>query len=136
MKKLEDIPKKQAFTTPDGYFDKLPGRIQARIDAGQKSQWSWSWSVSVRYALSAAVVVVALVIWLRPAAPGIEEQLSLIDADQIALYLDDADVTSEEMADEVDWSREDLDALEQEVYFNMDNSGLDEIIDDIDLENL
>ena len=31
MKKLEDIPKKEIFDVPDGYFEKLPGKIQARI---------------------------------------------------------------------------------------------------------
>ena len=31
MKKLEEIPKKEVFKVPEGYFENLPGIIQARV---------------------------------------------------------------------------------------------------------
>ena len=39
MKKLEDIPKQNIFEVPDGYFDKLPSVIQARIAKPEPKFW-------------------------------------------------------------------------------------------------
>lgn len=136
MKKLEDIPKKQVFKTPEGYFDRLPGVIQSRIEAERKERWSFSWSTSLKVALPTLVVVVALVFWLQPVPQDIAQELDQIDTDQIAFYLDEIDVSTEELTSEIEWSTADLDDLEHEVYFNMDNSELDELMENIELDNL
>ena len=34
--KLEDLPQKEIFDVPEGYFEKLPGTIQARIAERQQ----------------------------------------------------------------------------------------------------
>jgi hypothetical protein len=39
MKKLEDISKKNIFEVPDGYFEKLPGIIQARVAKPESTPW-------------------------------------------------------------------------------------------------
>jgi hypothetical protein len=136
MKKLKDIPRKQVFTTPGGYFDRLPGIIQSRIEAEQKQRFSFSWGVSLKYGLPALVIVVVLVFWLQPPPRDISGQLSMIDTEQIALYLEEIDITTEELTSEIEWSSDDLDELENDVYLNMDDSGLDDLIENIELDNL
>lgn len=136
MKKLEDIPKKQVFTTPEGYFDKLPGVIQSRIQAESTKGWSLSWSMSLKLALPTVVIALALVLWLRPESQNIEEQLSMIDTEQLTFYLDELDVTTDDLATEIDWTTADLINLEDAVYINMDNSELDALMENIELDNL
>jgi hypothetical protein len=56
--KLADIPKKDVYRTPEGYFDSLQGRIEARIDSAKKdnSRTLDSSSWMVRYGVAAAVL--------------------------------------------------------------------------------
>lgn len=36
----------QPFTTPDGYFDALPGRVMQRIAARKRRQLVWRWAAA------------------------------------------------------------------------------------------
>ena len=54
MKKLEDIPKKQNFEVPEGYFEKLPGIIQSRVTQQHKEK-SWGFDAPLRTSLCPAV---------------------------------------------------------------------------------
>jgi hypothetical protein len=36
MKRISDIPKKENFKAPDGYFDELPDKLRTRIEAGKE----------------------------------------------------------------------------------------------------
>jgi hypothetical protein len=136
MKKLEDIPKKSVFKVPDGYFDQLPTVIQARMAEGKRSPLSGVFGFSLKYALPVIVLVVAGVFWFRP-DPSIERQLNDIDAEQIALYLDDSysgeiNVGTEDS--QAGWTEEELNELEDDVYSNMeDGNEIEDILDDIDL---
>jgi hypothetical protein len=137
MKKLEDIPKKTVFKVPDGYFEQLPTVIQARMaeEAG-RSPLAGVFSFSLKYALPAIALVVAGIVWFRP-EPSIEGQLGEIDADQIALYLDNTYANEIAIASEeslVEWTEEELNALEDDVYSNMEfGDELEDVLDDIDL---
>ena len=56
MKKLDEIPKKSIFEAPEGYFDRLPGIIQARVSplavgAKQGPQWMPYFFFGLKYAL-------------------------------------------------------------------------------------
>lgn len=136
MKKLEDIPKRNLFKAPDGYFEQLPTVIQARMgEEGIRSPWANVASFSLRYAVPVIVLVLAGIFWFRP-EPSIERQLNEIDGDQIALYLDDTYANEINEADEshTDWTEEELNALEDDVYSEMElGTETEDILDDIDL---
>jgi len=136
MRKLEDIPKKSLFKVPDGYFDQLPTEIQARMTKeGRRVPVSGAIGFSLKYALPVVALLVAGIIWFRPAQP-LEDQLNDIDTEQIALYLDNSEhVDLEENHETMDWTRSELDELEDTIYSNMEYSN-DNILDDIDLDNL
>lgn len=137
MKKIEDISKESIFKVPEGYFDKLPGVIQSRVASQKKSAFSFSWNVALRYALPAIVVIIAGIYWFRP-APGLDEQLNSIPAEQIAFYLDDLDLHDDEVQDEEPWTVEEMDQLESDVYDQMDTSEdfEQEMMDALDSDNI
>ncbi|HZY82929.1 MAG TPA: hypothetical protein VFE50_25590 [Cyclobacteriaceae bacterium] len=129
MKKLDDIPKKNIFKVPDGYFEELPAVIQARMAKEPKKSY---FVPVVKYAVPVAAMLIAALIWFRPAA-SIESELDKIDSNQIALYLDNAYASDVDHEDESDWTTDELDALEQDVYSSMEYSVEEDILDDIDL---
>jgi len=137
MKKLEDLPRKADFKVPDKYFDELPTRIQARINAG-KSTPAFVPRFALRYALPLIGLIAIGLFWYNQSNQSITDELAKIDEAQLSFFIDDPDLTSEELAENVTWSSDDLEALEQEVYDVLDASseGLDIVIDELDFENL
>lgn len=120
MKKLEDIPKKNIFQVPEGYFDELPGRVQARISAGNVSRaTSWSWTTALRYALP-SLVAVALFAgwWLKNDAPegDAEAILASIETEQLAAYLEEYELIGDDLILYDELTEEDAAAIEDEVY--------------------
>jgi RNase adaptor protein for sRNA GlmZ degradation len=136
MRKLEDIPKKQVFQTPEGYFDQLPTKIQKRIAEDSRRSSSMSFiSYSLKYALPVLALVIAGILYFRP-EPSIESQLNDIDSEQIALYLQNAEHPDpEDLPDPDGLTTNELNQLEDEVYSNMEYSN-EELIDELDLDNL
>lgn len=136
MKKLDDIPKKNVFKAPDGYFDHLPTIIQARITKKsiQPAHTTLTgFAFVVKYAFPVVVLIAVGIFWLRP-GPSIESQLNDIDANQIALYLDEGyDSETHFDSDAGDWTEQELIELETAVYSNMDYPVDQDILDDIDL---
>jgi hypothetical protein len=127
MKKLEDIPKNNPFSVPDGYFDKLPGIIQARISASTPEKQARPY---FRYALQYAIPVIALIIvaliYLAPKeSENYNDILATVSTEQLAAYLADSDITTEDILESGELDDESAEAIEAEVYFN-----------DIDLEDL
>jgi hypothetical protein len=137
MKKLEDLPKRVDYKVPDGYFDSLPGRVQAKISAGKKAGWQFNLGLYIRYALPMMALLGIGIFWYNQSNQSIETQLLGIDERQLEWFIEE-DLTSEELAERVSWSAEDLEALEEEVYEAIDASGkgLDVVLDDLDLENI
>ena len=133
MRKLEDIPKKTVFKTPEGYFDQLPAKIQSRMN--EKRSTSGSFVSFLRYALPVVALMIFGIIWFQP-EEKVEDQLEDIDSDQIALYLENTEHADlEEMHDPNDWTTTELDQLEHDVYSNIDYTD-EELLEELDLENL
>jgi hypothetical protein len=123
MKKLEDIPKKNIFEVPDGYFDRLPGVVQSRISATRKN--SFQWIFALRYAIPVLVIAVAGILWFTRGnddAPGNWDKL---EESQLAIFLNDTELTAEDLAESVNWSSDDLAQLEDEVYATLEISNED-----------
>lgn len=136
MKKLEDIPKKDLFKAPDGYFDKLPGIIQARL---AKPEPKSMWVPVLKFALPVLALVTVGIFWFsNPTVQSLENELAGINTEQLIAYLDNTEIVWEDTEEESEWSEDDLLELEDRVYSTFSTDGSDlELLDEIlDLENL
>lgn len=136
MKKLEDIPKKDLFKAPDGYFDKLPGIIQARV---AKPEPKSIWVPVLKFALPVLALVTVGVFWFsNPTVQNVETELAGINTEQLIAYLDNTEVVWEETETDSDWSEDDLLELEDRVYstFGSDGSDLELLDEFLEFENL
>ena len=132
--KLEDIPKKDIFNVPEGYFDKLPNTIQARITS-QKSASSWGspWVTALKYAVPAVVLVVAGILWFNKPVQDAETILASIQTEDLVAYLDDSDLTTDDVLESVDFNADDVDQIENEVYeLNINTVDYNEMLDELD----
>lgn len=90
------------FTVPDGYFDQLPSRIQARVTRPPKPAFSISWSWQRTVASLAGASLIAVLVWQtlpqRQESLG-SETLSGVSREAITAYLDDQGVNPYELAD-------------------------------------
>jgi hypothetical protein len=136
MKKLEDIPKKQVFNVPDGYFEHLSSTIQARVAERepQRATAFFTLPVVVRYALPALVLAAIGVFWFQnnPSQKDAESILASVSTEDLVAYLNDSEVSTEELMNAADFDADDLDDIESEVYqlhfddLNLDDMQLDE----------
>lgn len=116
MGKLEDIPKKQFFKVPDGYFDKLPTQIQSRIsNPGTVSGMQPVFRYALQYALP-LVVVAAILFYNYSPRPDAESMLVSVETTDLIQYLQESDMTTEDLLDQIDFSGDELEAIENEVY--------------------
>ena len=119
MKKLEDISKKQIFTTPEDYFDKLPSRIQARIESKRKTtEYQVSLIPILKYALPVVVILVAGIFWFNRTPKQIDPEsvLASIQTDDLIAYLDDSELTTDEVIQAGNFDADDLNDIEEEVF--------------------
>lgn len=105
--RLDELPpehplRQQPFTVPDGYFDQLPSRVQARVTRRSKPAFSISWSWQRTAASLAGASLIAVLIWQtlpqRQESLGREALMGVSD-EVIAAYLDDQGVNAHELAD-------------------------------------
>lgn len=146
MKKyrLEDLKKSQVFTEPpEGYFDKLPGIIQAKTahKRPQKAITYWLGALRVVPA-AAAVVLIALYLGLfrGESAPEMDLLLADVSSEDIIEYLEELDLTNEEIYEEVDINELSL-QFEEDPDPLFDNLEIEdetfiEIFDDLDSESV
>lgn len=135
MKKLEDIPKKNIFEVPEGYFEKLPGIIQTRVAKPEPTHW---FVPSLKFALPILAFVAVGIFWFNSQTDkSIEEQLSGIQTEQLIAYLDDSDLTMDDLAETVTWSDTDLNELEEKVYSSFEVTGdeLDILLEEFNVES-
>lgn len=127
MKKLEDIPKNNPFSVPDGYFDKLPGIIQARIAEGAAQKKTVPYfRYALQYALPVVTLIIVAIIYLTPKeSANYNDILATVSTEQLAAYLADSDITTDDILESAALDEESVEAIEAQVYFN-----------DIDFEDL
>ncbi len=130
MKKLEDIPKKNIFEVPEGYFEKLPGIIQARV---VKPEPVRIWVTSLKYALPVLAIMAFGIFWFSGnSEKSFDEQLAGIQTEQLIAYLNDADLQIDDLSETVGWNEFDLMELENKVYatFEITDDDLDLLLDE------
>ncbi len=133
--KLEDIPKKNIFDVPEGYFEKLPGMIQART-ASARASVATSWAGVFKYALPVVAVVLVSIWWWGRADGSVEEQLGNIETTDLVAYLEGAEMEAEELVEGVTWTEVDSNELEEAVYEDILNTSAawDDLLEGYELQ--
>lgn len=136
MKKLEDIPKKAIFEAPYGYFDKLPGLIQARISENKPRQVARPYlRYALQYALPVVALLVAALIFLKPAQPvDAERLLASVSTEELAAYLEQSDLSLDELLENATYDETMVEAIEAEAFTLLPAEALDDL--EIELDNL
>lgn len=137
MKKLEDIPKKNIFETPDGYFDKLPGIIQTRVAEKQTTPPVSSFGFAVRFVLPVMAIGLALFLIFRNTEPAgnPEDLLATVSSEQLSYYLMESEFSTEELLDNVYLDEVDINALSDEIlYEEYDSELLEDFANELQLE--
>jgi hypothetical protein len=137
MKKLEDLPKNHPFKVPEGYFDKLPGIIQSRVAEKSEVQEARPYfRLALQYALPVIVLAIVAVIYLVPKnGQDVDTMLASVSTEELVAYLEESEITTEELLEQMTLDNERVEAIESEVYFNFDDlENFDEL--DLDLNNL
>jgi hypothetical protein len=111
MKKLDEIPKKNIFELPDGYFDRLPLQIQARLETPAQTSSVSVWNLALRYALPSVIAVFALVYFFRPKSYEPEELLAGIASEHLIAYLNDSDISESDLLEAAHFDEADADSL-------------------------
>jgi hypothetical protein len=135
MKNLENIPKRNIFEVPEGYFERLPGTIQARIASHAPKEQRPYLGFALRYALPVMLLAAIAIFVFAPENDPVDI-LSSVSTEQLHVYLDENGFTLDEILDQFEFDEASIQAIEYEVYsgFDLDISDLDSI-DDIDISD-
>jgi hypothetical protein len=136
MKKLDDIPKKNVFDVPEGYFEKLPNVIQSRVAGEQNVSTRMSWTSGLRLAIPVLIIlVIAGIFWFNKSVEGTSAESILASVQTTALisYLNETDISTDELLDDVALDSDDVSKIEESVYqFELNDEDLEELFNDID----
>lgn len=117
MTKLNDIPKREPFDVPKGYFESLPGRIRARMEAGRQDQPGTFFArYKLQYVVPCLIVLTAVIYWLQPAYDDAEAILATVETDHLIHYLEETGVEPADLLNTFDLDASDIDEIEWESY--------------------
>lgn len=117
MGKLEDIPKKQIFNVPPDYFDRLPLRIQSRVNSRTPDAAPGTFfRYAVGYALPLIVAATVLYYYYVDTRPDAVEVLASVETEDLVIYLQEAGLTTEDVLENIEFNTTELEAIENEVY--------------------
>jgi hypothetical protein len=132
MKKLEQIPKKEVFQVPEGYFEELPAQIRKKIDADKSPIWYGR--PQFRIALAYITIILAIifsVVHFSATELLIQEELSEISDERLINYLESADISLVDIIEEISIDEDtyleimkenftfDSDKIEEEILLNL-----------------
>jgi hypothetical protein len=138
MARLEDIPKKQVFKVPDRYFDELPLRIQARIEAQQpvKAVASLHFSkLILRYALPLlAIGIVSVLVWNKQSNQTNDAValLNNISSQELVAFLEDEGITTDDVLEQASLDDVNLENMHKPLG-NISAEDLDDIVNEFDI---
>lgn len=103
--KLKNLKHKQLFTVPDGYFDKLPGRVQDKIVTSER-RTTFKFPVIMKYALPIITLAIVVIFWMQRynvnTTQDVHQLLSEIPTVDIIDYLEDSDLSLAEIIESID----------------------------------
>jgi len=134
VKKLEDIPKKNIFEVPEGYFEKLPGVIQSRV-ADERPQVEIPFYVPVlRYAVAAVMLVSVSVFFYQTyfSDSNAELMLASVSTEALTEYLDESETSTEELLETVGYENIDTEGLDANpvMEFNLNELELEDLAEE------
>jgi len=139
--KLEDINKKNIYSVPDKYFDQLPGRVQARIQANKPREiFSLNWSLTYKIAAPAlAMVMLVLFFWYQGPAKSqsAEALLAQVSTSDLVAYLETTDITTEDIIESIDFDNIDMDLSDETpiiLDFKMNEESINSILDEFGVD--
>ncbi|MCB0497654.1 MAG: hypothetical protein KDC79_16035 [Cyclobacteriaceae bacterium] len=139
--KLEEISKKEVFSVPDGYFDKLPTIIQTRAIESTKKKAVFTPMGVLRLAMP--VILVVLISgyvgfkYLNSSErkdAKIEKMIAGVSTEELVNYLDNSDITSDEILEVVSFDGESLEDFTPGID-DLSNKDLELLINDMDFGN-
>lgn len=100
--KLSDLPKKDVFTTPDGYFDSLQSRIDAKIKEPKGKTVVFTPQRWFYAGLAAAMIALAIVFGpglftSSTTSPSAEQLLASVPEAELLAYLNESDLEIEDI---------------------------------------
>ncbi|MBS1490588.1 MAG: hypothetical protein JSS93_08675 [Bacteroidetes bacterium] len=115
---LSRISKEEMFTVPDRYFDHLALRIQKRLapPSTAKRQPVWGWAPALKYALPVIAIALVIFFYVRPSSPQWQAQLSAISTEHLVAYLNESDLTENELIEVARFDEHDLDLLNLQMH--------------------
>ena len=136
MKKLEDIPKKQNFEVPEGYFEKLPGIIQSRVTEQQKERgWGLDHRFALRFVVPVVILLAAGIFWYSRSQmdKSVEKILASVQTEDLITYLSESDFTTDELLEDVQLNNQDAMDIEESVYeLQFSDTEFEEIFNEIE----
>src|SRR5262245_47998646 len=136
MKRLDEIPKKSLFEAPEGYFERLPGRIQDRLSKPQAEGAEAAWGrLALRYALPVVILAsAALFVLTREPAGSPEEVIASLETEELVAYLQETDVNIEDLLESIPLDGAEVDVLEADALgdFGLDDDAVDALVDEFD----
>lgn len=139
--KLEDINKKNIHKVPEGYFDELPQMIQSKIaEQNVITSGTFQRSKAFRYGFQLALPVAILLMVVgyfaffnnTSAELSPEDMLAEVSTDELVDYLEESEITTEEIIEGIDLETVELDFEEKETDLmeGVDENELDELLND------
>jgi hypothetical protein len=126
MKKLEDIPKRNIFEVPEGYFDRLPLQIQSRIEKEAPNKITLpSFSLSWQYAIPVLAIGFAAYILWPTSKPEQDSLLASVSTEHLVAYLNETDISTEDLLEETSLNETDADSLNAVINSNYKIEGVD-----------
>ena len=136
MKKLDDIPKKQNFEVPEGYFEKLPGIIQSRVTQHhEERRWWFDHRFALRFAVPAVILLAVGAFWYNQSNmnKSVENILASVQTEDLITYLSESDFTTDELLEDVQLNSQDAIDIEESVYeLQFSDSEFEEIFNEIE----
>ncbi len=133
--KPEDIPKKQMYRVPEGYFEELPSKIQGRLNKDHRYSIGREWMTLLRLSLPAILlIVVAYVVWHeKPSTAPVsvslvstEALLSEVSDGALIDYLLENGISTEEIIEVSDLSMEHINGHGSELELLPEWNGKDD----------
>lgn len=114
--KIDELKKDNLFQVPEGYFEELPSIIQARVTEDRKADPIWIFQPAFSWAAVAASVLIFGVYFAffrigTDATSNVELLIAEVSMEDLVGYIENSDLTTEELIASVDlegFSYEDL----------------------------
>jgi len=140
--KLETTSKKEAFSVPEGYFDTLPTIIQAKAIESTKKSFVFNKSIALKFALPSLILLMVVGYFgfkyqsnSISSDANIEQMLADISTEEMVAYLDQTDLSSEDLLDLVSFDGEQIDDFSVNLE-NISDEELELLIEDFNIEEL